>query len=138
MPSLHHLLNSFFLRPLQLLHLFRRTTTKTSNLAVVERAFHANAANVGIRDRGHLLLLNQAHAPFGVQNEAVHAFLAPQTVNRGGPLENVQKVRRLLGSCAHGRNDDICSFHKSVLQENVMRSKLHSYYISATFSIFNS
>lgn len=52
-------------------------------LTIVERSLNANAADVFVRHRGHLSLLDLANAPVGEHDEAVHVLLSAKTVYRG-------------------------------------------------------
>lgn len=53
----------------------------TAHLAVVKVASDSQVMNIGVQHRGHLLLLDGAHAPLGVEHENRDVLLPPETVN---------------------------------------------------------
>jgi hypothetical protein len=53
-------------------------------LTIVKGAFNGKVVDVGVKDGGHLGLLDWADAPLGVQDEDGDILLAAQTVDGGG------------------------------------------------------
>ena len=61
-------------------------------LAVVKGALHCDVVHIGVRDGGHLRLLDGRYATFGVQDEYRHIFLPLQPIDRCTVIEYLSTV----------------------------------------------